>query len=105
MFACTKRLTLVLSLRGSRYKSLYSRLTIKEHENLVGLAHQLFAQNKEKYSELRPFANPIFEEDNQKKQVNDWREIHETAIKFGSPELSDHMSGYSKSRGKYLGRR
>ena len=95
----------MLSLRGSRYKSLYSRLTIKEHENLVGLAHQLFAQNKEKYSELRPFANPIFEEDNQKKQVNDWREIHETAIKFGSPELSDHMSGYSKSRGKYLGRR
>ena len=96
MIAWTKRLTAVQGLIGSRYKSLYSRLSIKEHDNLVGLAHQLYTQNRDKYPEFQPFANPDFDRDNQKKQVKDWQEIHETAIKFGSPELSDHMSGYSK---------
>ena len=48
MIALAKRLIALNSLKGSRYKSLYTYLSLKDHENLVSLAHDLYYQNQGK---------------------------------------------------------
>ena len=98
MTALTKKLTSLRGLIGSRYKSQYERISENQHKNLVGLAHELHNQDRERYKELKPFSNPKFDVKNGKKQLKDWIEIHDTTINFGSPELSDHTSGFSKDK-------
>lgn len=100
MTVLTKKLTSLRGLIGSRYKSQYERISENQHKNLVGLAHELHNQDRERYKELKPFSNPKFDVKNGKKQLKDWIEIHDTTINFGSPELSDHTSGFSKEKFK-----
>jgi len=94
MTVWTKKLTSLRCLAGSRYQSLYRQISENQHKNLVGLAHELHNQDREKYNEFKPFSNPQFDLKNDKKQLRDWIEIHDTTINFGSPELSDHTSGF-----------
>ena len=96
MTVWTKKLTSLRCLAGSRYHSLYRQISENQHKNLVGLAHELHNQDREKYNEFKPFSNPQFDLKNDKKQLRDWIEIHDTTINFGSPELSDHTSGFSE---------
>ena len=99
MTAWTKKLTALRGgLTGSRYMSLYKRISENQHKNLVGLAHELYNQDRAKYEEFKPFCNPKFDAKSQKKQVKDWIEIHDSVINFGSPEFCDHTSGFSKAR-------
>ena len=71
MTVLTKKLTSLRGLIGSRYKSLYERISENQHKNLVGLAHELHNQDRERYKELKPFSNPKFDVKNGKKQLKD----------------------------------
>merc|ERR1712062_233075 len=80
MTVWTKKLTSLRCLAGSRYQSLYRQISENQHKNLVGLAHELHNQDREKYNEFKPFGNPQFDLKNDKKQLRDWIEIHDTTI-------------------------
>lgn len=83
-------LKLVNRQTGSRYKSLYANLTEKQHANLTGLAGDLYNQDKVRYEICRP---PT-ENDANSMPNEEWKEVHECTLMYGSPELADHLSGH-----------
>ena len=76
--------------RVSRYKSLYCRLSESEHSNLVGLATELYHQDKVKYDVCQPPLSSLEDVTLSK----DWEETHDCTVMYGSPELADHLSGH-----------
>ena len=92
---CRQRLLLLLGSRralrhNSCYKSLYPHLTVTDHENLQGLASDLFKHDVLKYKSLQQCTSFMEMAD----VSDDWREVHDSTITFGTPELADHLSGY-----------
>ena len=76
---------------GSRFKSLYVRLTETEHANLRGLATELYHLDNVKYDLCKPPPNQVEETTT---LSSDWHDIHECSLMYGSPELADHLSGH-----------
>lgn len=84
----------LITIRRSFYltRSLGNILSKEDQHNLAGLARRLHKQNPSVYKHMKP-PNIAKWNTSQESFIEDWNDIHDTAVTFGSPELVDQTSG------------